>query len=358
MQAQKEILNSLSDFAYMVIAPGVPFPLNLPPEVLLDPERAEEVQTRLNWPIPFHQASDPWPCSVLDFYPNAGNPWAASPLEGSLPLLIFLDHLYSFIMGRIRTTCRDIIVTNAALEDSLREALKSAVDQEIITIDGDLAEINRMINILDFKEVNGDYWKIVQAIERAFERASGMDPLLYGGGSGTQMRSAREADIREGHVTSRPNDFADMVEDWNSRIAHKEAIATRLLVPPPYQLFGEEPIGTEDGLDYSNSPLSLAWASLVNTEDPGEAASHMRYTVEAGSGRRKNRQAMIADANNLSNTLLPSLQAYASATGDTAPFNAMLDILAETYEQPLNRLHLKPIPLPAAPNSGVTPPQV
>ena len=339
LKEQRETLETLSPYVYLVICPGVPYPLNLPEDVLESPDRKEEMLRRLEWPIPFHQASDPFPVTCLDFYPNAHDPWAASPLEGALPLLVFLDHLYSYIIGRIRVTCRDIIVTSSTLGDAIKSALESGLDQEIVKHEGPASELAELIHIIKFPEMRAELWNVVSALERAFERASGMDPLLYGSGGSKQMRSAREADIREGHVTSRPNDFADMVEDFNSRIGAKEAIATRLFVPPPWHLFGENPPEDPENPDYSHAPLSAAWAAYVNTDDPVLAASYMRYRVESGSGRRKNRQARIADAQNLTQLLIgPALQL--ATAGSPNQWNTLMDILGEMYEMPMERMKI------------------
>jgi hypothetical protein len=348
LKEHTDALESLGPYIRLVIIPGLDHPANLPPDILSDPTAASELKARLEWPIPFHQGIDPWPYTTLDFLPNARNPWAQSPLEGCLPLLVFVDHLYSFLMSRIRTTCRDIYVTSTQVQEALQNALQSGYDHEIVPWDGEPGrELAGLIQVIKGQELNPDMWRIVPMIENAFERSSGMTPLLYGSDAGRQMRSAKEADIREGHATSRPNDFADMVEDWNSRIAAKEAIATRLFVPPPSNLFGETP---QDEF-YSGAPLSQAWAQLVSVNgDPVQAAAQLRYTVEAGSGRRKNKQARVSDAMQITQSMLqPLLQIAMTPGGNPDPYNALVDMLAEMYEMPMSRLHLSPMALPQPP---------
>lgn len=347
LKEQAASLEELGPFVYLVIVPGMSAPLNLPEELMELAERDEAIKVAVEWPIPFYYHKDPWPCTCLDFYPNQDNPWATSPLEGSLPLLVFIDHLYSFIMGRIRSTCRDLIITSNELESMVKKAIESMADQSVIGSDATAAELKNLIHIVKFPEVNGDYWKILAAIERAFERASGMLPLMFGSSGENQIRSAKEADIREGHVTSRPNDFADRVEEWNSRIAAKEAVATRMHVPPPYALFLEPAPEDEENPDYSNAPLSAAWAAYVNTDDPGEAASSLSYTVAAGSGRRKNRQARIADSQNLVQIMFqPFVQLATQGMPDQ--YNALIDMLAEIYEMPLQDMKIQRPPAPPA----------
>lgn len=352
LKQYNEALESLGPYIHLVIIPGLDHPANLPPDIMANPDGAAELAARLEWPIPFHQNFDPWPCTVLDFYPNARNPWAQSPLEGCMPLLVFIDHLYNFIMSRIRSTCRDIFVTSTQLEEALQNALVSGFDQEIVPYDGEPGrDLDEMIHILKMPELNPDCWRIIPMIEQAFQESSGMTPLLHGSDFGRQMRSAKEADIREGHATSRPNDFADMVEDWNSRIAAKEAIATRLFVPPPTKLFMETPMDEM----YTNAPMCQLWASLVSVNgDPVEAAGQLRYTVEAGSGRRKNKQARVADAQQISQTFLaPLLNLAVTPGGNSDPYNALVDMLAEMYEMPLSRLRLPPPAMPPMMQTGM-----
>lgn len=360
IKGQSKSLESLGPFVYLVIVPGMDAPLNLPPGIMEIENRNEMIKSALEWPIPFHQCpEDPWPCTILDFYPNQDNAWATSPLEGALPLLVFIDHLYSYIMGRIRSTCRDIIVTSAELEDGIRSAIASAKDQTVVTADVEAGELANLIHMIQFPEVNRDYWQVVAAMERAFERHSGMLPLMYGSSGEHQTRSAKEAEIREGHTTSRPNDFADMVEEWNSRIAMKEAIATRLVVPPPHGLFNEPPPKDPEDPDYSNAPMCAAWAAYINTDDPAEAASSLKYTVEAGSGRRKNRQARIADTHNLTQLMFQPFLGLA-AQGQPDQYNAMIDMLSEVYEMDLSKLKFQAGMAPPPVQQGMTPqsPQV
>jgi hypothetical protein len=65
----------------------------------------------------------------------------------------------------------------------------------------------------------------------------------------------------------------------------------------------------------------------------------MRYRVESGSGRRKNRQARIADAQNLTQLLIgPALQL--ATAGSPNQWNTLMDILGEMYEMPMERMKI------------------
>src|SRR5207302_212867 len=70
-------LEMFGDYAYLAIADGVPFPLNLNPDVTNDPAFAsnpEAVFAKVAWPTPFW-GCDEWPVTELDFHRVFNSPW-------------------------------------------------------------------------------------------------------------------------------------------------------------------------------------------------------------------------------------------------------------------------------------------
>lgn len=348
-------LETLGPYIYLMIVPGMEYPLNLHPEAFGAGSLEAELRARISWPLPLFENYDPWPCTVLDFSPNSKNPWAASPLQGALPLLIFLDHAYSWLMGRIRVSSRDLILCAQEIEESLDEAIESGVDQQLITASlATIKEIENYVHVLQFPEIKTDVFNVIARVEHAFERASGMAPLLYGETGGRQMRSATEADIRQDNAVSRAEYMAECVESGMSRVAQKEAVLTRLFVPPPYALFGEMP--PESGQPDMTTPFSLYWSALVNTTDPAEAVGEYTYRVEAGTARRKNKQAQVADMQSLTQTLAaPALQVWTS-TGDPRVFNGLVATIGQAMDTTLDHLMLPPMMMQPAPVPGEEPP--
>jgi hypothetical protein len=341
VKGQAAMLESLGQHVYMAFLPGLPYPANMPDDIweLADPTEIEE---RFSWPIAFFaEPSNPFPCTPMDIYPSTDSPWAHSPLEGAIPLQVFLDRMYSLLMGRVRSTCRDIIITSKELEAAVRKAIEEGKDQIVVSADsGTVEEMAKLVHILQFPEVNGDAWRILHQIERAFEQSTGMDPLLYGSEGARQIRSAEEANVRSSNVQSRPGDYADAVEAFNSASAAKELQMARMYVTPSTvaPLFREP--ATDDENQYG--PLTLLWASLVNTDDPAEACADLHVQAEAGSGQRKNREKMTQDLNSIGQTLIPLMQAAYQA-GDPRPINAYMDMMAENIEVPLGRLKFQPL---------------
>lgn len=343
-EEMKEIssgLEALGPHVWLAIMDGVPHPLNLPPEVLAGPDVEGEISRRLRWPVECHEDTEnPWPCSVLDFFPNAKNPWAKSPLEGSLPLLAFLDHIYSYLMGRAARASCDLVVVADALSEQVKNAMEKGFDLEILSTPGKPGEeLKKLIEIFSFPEVSADAWNIVPLVERAFRESSGMDAAMYGGGPATQDRSAEATRAREGHLTSRPQDFADRVEGWHSQIAAKEALMTRLYIGGDQvaPLFAERVQDAGDGQLVADGDLTDQWMRLVNTDDPALAASELLYTIEGGSGRRKNKQKQIADAQTAMQLLSQDRFQYGMTTGNFGPSNALTLALGESLDMDLQR---------------------
>lgn len=350
-----ERLESIGPYVYLAIMPGLDYPLNLPPERITAGESTEMLRGALSWPIAFYEEfENPWPCSILEFVANTDNPYGTSPLEPALPLQEFLDKAYSYMMSRITVTCRNLLVVSKAMQEAFKEGLVRAHDLELLLVDGKAGEMLKdMFAIIDFPPVNMDYWKIIAMVERAFEDITAMVPLLMGTEGQRQIRSGTEAAIRGEHASSRPQDFADITENWMSSIAAKEAQMTRLHIGPEVvaPLFGE-PL-PEEGQPITG-PLTAAWASLISTDDPVQAAAEYSYTVEAGSGRRKNKQKQGEDAQQIAQTIAPQLFAYGmNVTGNFGPYNEFLEMLGQAYDIPMSRIYLPNI-MPPQQEEGKT----
>jgi hypothetical protein len=353
---RSDAFDRLGRHVFLSILPGLDYPLNLPKDVLAVAS-ADEILGRLSWPLAFFEdLSNPFPCTPCDIYPATDSAWATSPLEAAIPLQVFLDRLYAMLMGRVRATCRDLIFTAKELEEAVQQAIEEGKDQIVVPMEGIPGDdIERLVHVLQFPPINVDAWQVLNLVTRAFEQATGMDPLLYGSEGARQIRSAEEVNIRGANVQSRPGDYADAAEEFNSQVGAKELQLSRLYVAPHTvaPLFGE-PAADETGEPLDESmygPLTNLWASLINTDDPAEACSDMRVQVEAGSGMRKNKQKMASDLQAISQYMLPTIQAFVTA-GFTEPWNAFVDAVSETHEIDLSRMKLPPMDLNAAQQQG------
>jgi len=334
------VIESLGHNCWLVISPDVPYPLNLPPEVLEIGTDAD-IRDRLEWPIPFHfEHTNPWPFAPCDYYPNNDNCWATSPIKAALPLQEFIDRSYSYMMARVIQTNRTLHICDAGLEESFDNLLKFGVDQEIAYVKGKSVEdLSKMYTQMDFGEIKQELWRLIAAAEIAFEKSTGMTSLLQGSQGATQIRTASEAQIRQGHSMNRPEDMADCAEDFQAHLARMEGFATRVMVGKKVvaPLFGEEQMqgvaGPTAGL------YSALWEKLVNT-DPERAAKELSYSIEAGSSRRKNRQTQISTAEMLMQALGQPLLQYAQM--NPMPWNALVRLLGDAYDTRLDDMMLSP----------------
>jgi len=336
-------LESMGQFCWLAIADGVEYPLNLRPDMNLKTEG--EFRQALEWPLPLYgDVTDPWPVTFLDFYPCADNPWARSPLEPGIPFLAFLDHLYGYIMSRVRWDAKVIVAAPRGLQIDLDTMQESIRDVEVVYVDEDqIVDMAKAIVPIEIPPMKPEILTVLQIINRAFEQAVMLDPMMYGLPGETEPRSAFESRRREAHLSTRPKDMADTVEKWMSRVSRKEGILTRLYVgadtiaplvgePLPVGEVGEIPAG----------PLTRIWIEQINTDDPLLAVSEYEYSVATGSGRRHDPAYMsqVAQAVAQMYGTLALQEAY--QTGNVRPFNKIVEMLGRILDVDLSEFMLTP----------------
>lgn len=341
-------LDNIGDNVYLAVCEGLSFPLSLNPDFLASSSAGRELRDRLSWPIAFWaRRKNPWPVTCLDFYPDIRGVWARSPLESALPLQQWLNDAYGFLFQKVKSTCRDIIITSEAMEESLRAALQSAYDQEIVVAKGKPgAELKDLLEILQFPPFNRDIVAMIQLAEAAFERATGMTELQYGVSGQKQIRSSAEAQIRQSNTSIRPDDMAECVEDWMSSVAEAEAGATRLHVPGAIiaPLYGEQ--ATDPMGQRVSGPLEQAWDRLVTTDDPILAFSELNYSVEAGSGRRRNQAMQVQNANDAVQFVLPIVMPVFMQTRNPKQVNALMRMWCDAHGVDSAQFLFDPLPPP------------
>ncbi len=343
-----EALQQTGPFIRLVIVPGMDHPLNLPRHIMTGTGATSAIAEALRWPIPFHvDQFSPWPCSMLDFYTESANAWAISPLRAGLPIQRFIDHSITYLMNRIRHSSRVLIPISADLQDEFKGAMESGADFEMIETDKDADQIKKAISFVTFPEIKPDLFTVIQIAERIYEQITGMNSLLTASPQ-RQMRSASEAQVLNTHATNRPDDYAQQVEGWQSDVARKEAMASRMFIDPNMigKLFREEAAGGLPGQPPQAGPLTMLWNEFIATDDPLRASSEWAYEIEAGSARRKNKQKLMQDATQLVQTLAPSAMQYGFTTGNFGPANELTTIFGEALDIPLEKLNFPNIPPP------------
>ena len=335
----RDALEPFGDFAYLVVAEGVPFPLNLPPDVLNDPGFQADPRVvfgRTQWPLPFY-ACDGWPVSALDFHRRSKGTWPLAHLRAGMGELKAINWVISFLLGKVRITSRQLIALRRALKDDIKETVLNGKDLELIEVDDSNVPLDQIIQVLNFPEVNGDIWKVLQILEDNFDKRVGLNELMYGSGGATQIRSASEVQARSDNMNVRPADMAKRVFEWQSQVAAKEALAARLAVTE------------QDVAPLLGPVVSPFWGQFVATTDLMLAANQLEYRIEAGSTQRPNRNTQIQQITAAVQTIAPILVANAQQTGDPTAINNLLSDYAKAQELDPSRYQLAAPPLPQPP---------
>lgn len=342
---QEELSEALEtvfgDYCYLVICPGIPFPLNLPTESLLN-ATDEELSARVAWPVPFY-LDERWPCAMLDFYPVSRSVWPMAPMAPGLAELMFLNVMISHLCGRIQSSCRDFIAIAKSAGEDVTKMIQEGPDQTIIPIDSVQRSINEMVQFLQQPQTNIDVWKIIEAVMEMFDKRVGLTEFLYGL-SDTQPRSAEEVATKRQQVSVRPAAMQRKVELWSGEQARQEAIAARLVVQPEHiaQLLG--PVA------------GMLWQQYVMTGDVGKIVREFEYSIAAGSAQIPNKDKQVANATQAIQTFTPVFDKQADVTGDTNPMNALIVEFGKAFDMDVSGMLLAPrMPMLPAPTEEPPP---
>jgi hypothetical protein len=336
-------LDMFGDYCYLAIADNCQFPLNLSPDITNNPELRASPQAifaRTAWPTPFW-GDDEFPVTVLDFHKIPQCPWPLAHLKAGMGELKFLNWCMSFLMGKIRNTTRDFIAVLKQASEELKTAILEGRDLTLLEIDAEHKTITEVVQFLQHPAINGDIWKMIAAVEENFDKRVGLTELMYGNQGQTQIRSASEANLRTQAQSVRPDDMRHVVEAWMTRVAVKEAVCARyhLQAPDVSPVFGK--MG------------AWAWTTYVSTRDVNEACRSLEYRIEAGSTQRPNKNWEAETMTTAFQSLMPVLQNYATATGDTVPMNNLLGDFAKSRDLDPNRYQLTAtVPTQAPPPQG------
>jgi hypothetical protein len=213
----RHALERFGDYIYLVVAEGVPYPLNLPPELQQapgadgsNPDVVKRIFLNLQWPIPTY-ADGTWPVTVLDFHKVPRSPWPMSHLKPAMGELKFLNWAYSFLAGKIRNTSRDFVVVLKEAAEELKTIILGGQDMTMIELESGYKSINDVVQFLKHPEFNRSIWDVIEAVQNNFEKRVGLNEMAYGE-SPRQIRSAAEAEIKANHTSTRPDDMAEQVE--------------------------------------------------------------------------------------------------------------------------------------------------
>ena len=342
----KGIFDGIGENAYIVVAEGVDYPLNIKPAMLGEEVNEQGVPdslfTAVQWPIPFWaDGANGWPFTTFSPHRKPGYIWPISHIKPAIPELRFLCWAYSFMAQRVATSCETLLGVSKAADQDIKDQILSQSEAgfKIVEVSEMLGRsVNDIISVFQLPNVTGEIWQVIDAVTQLADKRLGMTELVYGM-TDKQIRSATEASVKSDQISIRPDDMAEVLENSMTLLSRKEAIATRWLLK------------AED-LEPIIGPLgAAAWEQHVQQMNPYEIAREYDYTVEAGSARKKNKSARIEQMNQAVQILGPVLQGLIQA-GIVEPFNALMTDWADSMDIDASAYMVPPPPPPPPPEAA------
>ncbi len=344
-ESYRATLDQFGEFAYIVVGEGTPFMLNVPNEIAGAPNGQEEIFKRLEWPTPFWM-DDEWPCVMHTFHDVPRQLWPMSHFKPAMGELKFLNWAMSFVMSKIQITSRDILAIKKAAGDEMIQAIKHGADLSVVYLSATHADsITDIVQFLQHPQFNGDIWKVVEWVQDAFDKRTGLSELMYGM-SQRQMRSAQEASVKSDAINVRPDDMSNKVEDSMTRVAKLEAMAIRWHVKDVTPLMGQA--------------ANFYWQQLIVGSDPYAMFHQLEYGIEAGSTKKANKDRDEANMNQAMQNLFQPLLGVYQQNGDPTQVNALLGDWGKARGQDASKyffpvLQMMPPPAPGAEGGGAPP---
>jgi hypothetical protein len=340
---QRGFFDAIGQNAYIVVADGVNFPLNVPPQML-----SEEVDEAtglpqsmfraVQWPIPFWAESNGWPFTMLAFHRKPGYLWPISHIKPGVPELRFLCWAFSFLAQRVAVSCETLIGVSKAADQDIKDQILSQSQGgfKIVELSEILGRsVSDVISVFQLPNATNEIWAVINATTEMLEKRLGLTELVYGL-SNKQMRSATEASVRSEQISIRPDDMAECVENSMASIARKEALAARWLLTPEDVAPIVGPIG------------AVAWAQHVSPLEPIQVAREYDYRIESGSARKPNKATRQEQMQSALQNLGPVLSNLIGA-GVVDPFNALIKDWADSLDLDATPYLIPPPPPPQPP---------
>jgi hypothetical protein len=317
--------DSLGKNCYIVVAEGVPYPLNVPKSVAMEePDETglpNSLFTRTRWPIPFYADHNGWPFVPFQCHRKPGYSWPISHMKPGLPELKFLNWALSFLATRVMVSSKTMVGVSKAAGDDIKDQILKHEESgfSLIELSETLGRsVTDIISIFQLPQVTPELWQIVQAVSEMFDKRVGLTELTYGL-TRAQFRSAAEAQVKSEQISVRPDDMANVLEDAMSLLARREALAARWLLEEQDVIPVLGPLG------------AAVWKQMQDSTTLGQLALNYEYRIESGSARKPNKAGRIEALQIALQTLGPILQPIAMQ-GQVGPLNALLKDYCEAID--------------------------
>tara|TARA_R100000458_G_scaffold59876_1_gene72401 strand:+ start:4312 stop:7041 length:2730 start_codon:yes stop_codon:yes gene_type:complete len=323
----------IGDYVRIVVAKGVPYPLNAPPQ-RVHSATTDELKKIFAWEYPFWKDGR-WPVVCLDYWHRVpdkdpqSSAWPIAPLEPGLGELITLNVMIAHIVNRTWSASRDFIGVLQSAHKDVEKWLKKGQDMTVFPVKEIYGDITKVVQWIQQPQMNSDMWQAVSTLIELFEKRVGLTELLYGM-SAQQSRSAADVETKRAQMNIRPDHMAKQVEHWMEQCARQEKMVARWS------------IGTEDVNKVLGKYEAQAWGQLITNAPVEETVREIECTVAAGSVRKPNKE---RDANNMAQVMqviMPELSQHANTTGDTNPLNSMISKWGDSIDQDMGEFQMGP----------------
>ena len=325
---------TVGDYAYLAIAPSVPYPLNCSSALMRSGASADEIKRKFAWPVPMWR-DDTWPVQLLDFYPDPDNSWPIPPLAPALGELKFLNFIVPWLANRIYTSSRDFWAVAGPHVDHYTKYLQEGLDQTIMPTPAMVDDVRKAVMVLTQPETRADAWKIVDLVSELFDKRTGLTEFVYGRNeSGTQDRTAETTMARQRAVGVRPEFMQKKVVGWQGAVAAAEASIARQFVT------------AQDVVSLMGPAGAWLWQQFVESTNLESIMREMEFTVAAASIRRPNRERDIANYQQALTLFAPIAQGALMNMGDPGPINHLMMKWGEMHDMDLSEAQFQPPPPP------------
>ncbi len=320
----------VGDYAYICVAPNVPWPLNMPIQRFAVADD-DDVREAFSWPVPYWMDRS-WPFADLSFYRKPNTTYPIAPIQPALGELCFLNVMISHLANRVWSSSRDFIAVLKSAARDVKQILSRGEDLAVIELSEIHQDINKVVSFLRQPEVKFDAWKIVQQIFELFDRRTGLSELMYGQNEGQKVsRTATDVKAKQEKLSIRPDHMSGSVEDWMTQAAGMEK-----------QCCYWSGVSGEDVRPLLGQVGSQLWDGMIANADPEEVAREMVCTIEANSARKPNKDRDAANAQAMVQVAMPVLDKHADATTDTEPLNNLIDFYGDSIDADTSGIRMGP----------------
>jgi hypothetical protein len=333
----------VGDYAYIVVAPGVNFPLNCPPASAVDDPALsfeamddEAVKKAFAWPVPYY-LDQKWPCVMLDGYMVPNSPWPLAHLAPGLGELTALNIITSGMVNRTWDNSRTFIACLESIADKIEKTYLNGSDLAVMRIPEMTKDLEQIVKFIRAPDQSKDTLTTINYLFNLFDKRVGLTELMYGlNPGGVASRSATDIAAKSERMAIRPDDLSKRVAKWMTEGAETEKFCAY------WSGISGQDIGPLIG-----EVGAYFWDRLIANEEPDVVIHNMRCTVEASDVRRPNKERDAQNMGQLYQPLSQQFGQYAMTTGDFGPLNAVNRRLFKTLDQPWEAdLDMNPPPPP------------